>query len=134
MYARADFIAENEDVIAEWAELGLHAVFIGLEAATNTELDSMNKESTVDYNRAAVAMLKKYKVDTYGSLIPNPDYTKEDWKRLWDFIEETGLYYVNISPLTPLAGYSYLGFVQRPGFSTERGAWAVGSFACSAPY
>jgi ribosome biogenesis GTPase A len=27
VYARADFISENEDVIAEWAELGLHAVF-----------------------------------------------------------------------------------------------------------
>ena len=59
VYARADFIAENEDVIAEWAELGLHAVFIGLEAATNTELDSMNKESTVDYNRGAIEVLRK---------------------------------------------------------------------------
>jgi hopanoid C-3 methylase len=104
VYSRADFIAENEDVISEWAGLGLHAVFIGLEAATNKELDSMNKESTVDYNHAAVAMLKKYKVDTYGSLIPNPDYDAEDWNRLWDFIEETGLYYVNVSPLTPLPG------------------------------
>ena len=104
VYARADFIAENEDVIEEWAGLGLHAVFIGLEAATNSELDSMNKESSVDYNRAAVAMLTKYKIDTYGSLIPNPDYSIEDWERLWNFIEETGLYYVNISPLTPLPG------------------------------
>ncbi len=104
VYARADFIAENEEIIAEWAELGLSAVFIGLEASTNAELDSMNKECTVDYNRRAIAMLQKYKVDTYGSLIPNPDYTPADWERLWQFIEETGLYYVNISPLTPLPG------------------------------
>lgn len=104
VYARADFISQNEDVIAEWAGLGLHAVFIGLEAATNNELDSMNKESTVDYNRSAIEVLRKHKVDTYGSLIPNPDYTPEDWERLWEFIEETGLYYVNISPLTPQPG------------------------------
>jgi len=104
VYARSDFISENEDIIAEWAGLGLHAVFIGLEAATNTELDSMNKESTVDYNRRAIEVLRKYKIDTYGSLIPDPSYTKEDWKRLWDFIQETGLYYVNISPLTPQPG------------------------------
>jgi radical SAM superfamily enzyme YgiQ (UPF0313 family) len=104
VYARADFISENEDVIAEWAELGLHAVFIGLEAATNSELDSMNKESTVDYNRRAIEVLRKHKVDTYGSLIPNPEYSEEDWQRLWQFIEETGLYYVNISPLTPQPG------------------------------
>jgi hopanoid C-3 methylase len=106
VYARADFIAENEEIIKEWASLGLKAVFIGLEASTNNELDSMNKESTVDYNERAIEMLRKYKVDTYGSLIPNPDYTKEDWERLWQFIERTGLYYLNISPLTPLPGTS----------------------------
>jgi hopanoid C-3 methylase len=104
VYARADFISENEDIIAEWANLGLRAVFIGLEATTNEELDSMNKDCSVDYNRKAIAVLRKHKVDTYGSLIPNPDYSKEDWKKLWDFIEETGLYYVNISPLTPMPG------------------------------
>jgi radical SAM superfamily enzyme YgiQ (UPF0313 family) len=104
VYARADFISENEDIIAQWSALGLRAVFIGLEAATNAELDSMNKECSVDYNRKAIALLRKYKVDTYGSLIPNPDYTSDDWKKLWDFIEETGLYYVNISPLTPMPG------------------------------
>jgi len=104
VYARADFIAENEHVIAEWADLGLSAVFIGLEAATNRELDSMNKECTVDYNRKSIEVLRKYRVDTYGSLIPNPDYTPDDWKRLWKFVEDTGLYYVNISPLTPMPG------------------------------
>jgi len=104
VYARADFIAENDEVIKEWSELGLSAVFIGLEAATNTELDSMNKECTVDYNRKAIEVLRKYKIDTYGSLIRNPDYTPRDWERLWNFIEETQLYYVNISPLTPMPG------------------------------
>lgn len=104
VYARADFIAENEDVIAEWAALGLRAVFIGLEAATDPELDSMQKECSVDYNRKAVEVLRRNGVDTYGSLIPQPDYQKEDWERLWRFIQDTGLYYVNISPLTPMPG------------------------------
>ncbi len=104
VYARADFIAENEDVIAEWAELGLHAVFIGLEAATNAELDSMNKECTVDHNREAIAVLRRHGVDTYGSLITQPDYEREDWDRLKRFIDETGLYYLNVSPLTPMPG------------------------------
>lgn len=45
-------------------------------------------------------------MDTYGSLIPQPYYTGKDWERLFRFIEETGLVYVNISPLTPLPGTS----------------------------
>mgnify|MGYP001022806733 CR=1 FL=1 len=29
---------------------------------------------------------------------------RADWERLWKFVEDTGLYYVNISPMTPLPG------------------------------
>ncbi|MGH7555779.1 MAG: B12-binding domain-containing radical SAM protein, partial [Longimicrobiales bacterium] len=105
-YGRSDFIAENEDVIAEWAELGLSAVLIGLEAGTDRELESMNKENTVDNNRRAIEVLRRHGVDTYGSLIPHPEYDESDWERLWRFIDDNGLYYLNISPLTPLPGTS----------------------------
>lgn len=104
VYGRADFIAQNEPIIKEWAKIGLSAVLIGLEASTDMELSGMDKESTVDYNRKAIEVLTKNNVDTYGSLIPQPDYTKKEWQRLFDFIEETGLYYLNVSPLTPLPG------------------------------
>ena len=104
VYGRADFIADNEDVIAEWADLGLRAVLIGLEAATDPELDSMDKQSSVDYNRRAIAVLRRHGVDTYGSLITQPDYEEADWERLWRFIDDNGLYYLNISPLTPQPG------------------------------
>lgn len=106
VYARADFISQNEEIIAEWAELGLSAVFIGLEATTDDELDLMNKDCEAWHNRAAIDMLKKYNVDTYGSLIPGAEYEQKDWDRLWQFIEDSGLYYVNISPHTPLPGAS----------------------------
>ncbi|HEV2915484.1 MAG TPA: radical SAM protein [Pyrinomonadaceae bacterium] len=104
IYARADFISENEEIVAEWAGLGLSAVIIGLEAATDPELDSMNKECSVDYNRRAISILRKHGIDTYGSLITQPDYTAREWERLQSFIDENGLYYLNISPLTPLPG------------------------------
>lgn len=104
VYGRADFIAENEDLIAEWAELGLSAVLIGLEASTDPELDAMDKECSVDYNRRAIEILRRHGVDTYGSLITQPYYTQEHWQHLQQFIDDTGLYYLNISPLTPLPG------------------------------
>jgi len=104
VYARADFIADHEDVIAEWAELGLRAVFVGLEATTDPELDSMNKQCSVDANRRAIAVLRRQGVDCYGSLITQPDYGPEDWDNLKRFIDDTGLYYLNVSPLTPMPG------------------------------
>ena len=51
--------------------------------------------------REAIAVLRRHGVDTYGSLIPDPSYTKEDWERLWRFVEETGLYYDEQKPKRP---------------------------------
>lgn len=103
-FARADFIADNEEIIAEWASLGLRAVFIGLDAITDAELKKMNKQSPAYQNKKAIEILRKHKIDTYGSLIPGADYLPEDWQRLWQFIEDAKLYYVNVSPATPLPG------------------------------
>lgn len=104
VYSRSDFITDHEEIIEEWADLGLKAVFIGLEAVTDAELDGMNKENSVDKNIRAIQILQKYKIDIYGSLIPHPDYTIEDWQKLRKFIHNSGLYYLNISPLMPLPG------------------------------
>jgi radical SAM superfamily enzyme YgiQ (UPF0313 family) len=106
VYARADFISTHEETIAEWAELGLKAVFVGLEAVTDGELHGMNKETSVDQNLEAIRVLQRNGVDIYGSLIPQPEYTVDDWKRLRRFIRQSGLYYLNISPLVPLPGTS----------------------------
>jgi radical SAM superfamily enzyme YgiQ (UPF0313 family) len=104
VYGRADFIAANEPIVAEWAALGLSAVLVGLEAVTDGELLAMEKHTTVDQNRRAIEVLRRSGVDVYGSLTPRPDYGPEDWERLWRFVDETGLVYLNVSPLTPLPG------------------------------
>jgi glycine C-acetyltransferase len=104
VYGRADFIAGHEELIREWADIGLVAVIVGLEATTNRELKSMNKNCSVDENRLAVEVLRQNRIDTYASLIPDPEYTSSDWQRLGEFIDSTELYYVNVSPLTPFPG------------------------------
>lgn len=104
VYARADFVSQQEEIIAQWAALGLEAVFIGLEAVTDSELEGMDKMATVDHNQRAIAVLQKYGVDIYGSLITQPDYVKEDWDRLKRFIDDNRLYFLNVSPLTPMPG------------------------------
>jgi len=106
VYARADFISSHEELVSEWADLGLKAVFVGLEAVTDHELTGMNKETNVDQNLEAIRVLQRCGIDIYGSLIPQPEYTVEDWKRLRRFIRASGLYYLNISPLVPLPGTS----------------------------
>lgn len=104
VYGRADFIAANAETIREWADLGLSAVIVGLEAGTNQELTEYEKSCTVEENRRAVRVLQEHGVDVYASFIPGPDYGAREWEQLFRFIDDNNLYYVNISPLTPLPG------------------------------
>ena len=43
IYGRADFIAHNEDLMKELAEVGLALIMVGLEANNDDELDAYNK-------------------------------------------------------------------------------------------
>lgn len=104
VYGRADFIVAHEEIIRQWSDLGLKAVIVGLEAATDHELKEMNKQSTTEMNRQAVEILRRNHVDIYASFITGSDYQPSDWDRLNRFIQENGIYYVNISPQTPMPG------------------------------
>ena len=104
IYARADFIAANEEVIAMFKSVGLRAVIVGLESCDSNELNNYNKKTQVATNEKAVAILKKYDVECYGTFILGLDWTKKDFNALAKWIKKLGLIFVNLQPLTPLRG------------------------------
>ena len=104
VYGRADFIEKNEKVIKRFKEVGLRAVIVGLESCSSNDLDNYNKRTQVSTNEHAVAILKKYDVECYGTFILGLDWTKEDFNALARWIKKLGLVFVNLQPLTPLRG------------------------------
>lgn len=104
IYARADFIAANEDVIKRFSECGLRAVIVGLESGSEEELKEYNKQSSVQTNEQAVAILKRYGVECYGTFILGIDWGKEEFNNLYAWIRKLGLKFVNLQPFTPLPG------------------------------
>ena len=104
IYARADFIASNEDVIKEFKKVGLRAVIVGLESCDSNELVDYNKKTNVKINEEAVSVLHKYDVECYGTFILGLDWTKKDFNALHKWIKKLGLVFVNLQPLTPLRG------------------------------
>jgi len=104
VYGRADFIAANEDVIGRLAENGLRAVIVGLESGNEEELKKYNKKSSVGINEAAIAILGKYNIECYGTFILGVDWDKEDFDRLYQWIQKLGIKFVNLQPFTPLPG------------------------------
>ena len=104
IYGRADFIAENEDVIRAFRKAGLRAVIVGLESCDSRELRDYHKMTQVAVNEKAVRILKKYDVECYGTFITGIDWKKEDFKALERWIKKLGIVFVNLQPLTPLKG------------------------------
>lgn len=104
IYARADFIAQNQDVIAAFAAVGLRAVIVGLESSSEQELIKYNKNSNVKNNERAIAILRQYGVECYGTLILGVNWDRTDFKRLYRWLKAMKLRFINLQPFTPLPG------------------------------
>lgn len=104
VYGRSDFIAQNEDVIIELKERGLRGVIVGLETFRNEDLDKYEKKTSCRENEEAVRILKRHGIEIYGTLILEPDFTKEDFRNLHAWIRKMDILFVNLQPLTPLPG------------------------------
>ncbi len=103
VYGRADFIAANEDIIKELADVGLALVMVGLEATNNDELDSYNKKTSVSDNEECIRILSKYGIICAGLFIVNQQMTKQDFKNLYKWILARDVI-PTISIFTPMQG------------------------------
>ena len=108
IYGRADFIAANKDVIAEFKRAGLRAVIVGLESCVAGELEKYNKKNDVAANEDAVRVLAAHGVDCYATLILGMDWRVSDFGRLGRWLRQLGLAFVNLQPFTPLPGTAML--------------------------
>lgn len=104
VYGRADFIANNEDIIKRLSKNGLRAVIVGIESIREKDLIDFNKKTTNDINEKAVEILKKYDIELYATMILQLDYSKQDFKELEKSIKKMDITFVNLQPLTPLPG------------------------------
>lgn len=103
-FGRADFIAENEDVVALLAKHGFDAFFVGIESFKKGELQDYNKRTSVEINTKAVRILEKHGVQCYSGLIVGFDWTKEDFDGLISYLNSFEHPMVNIQPITPIKG------------------------------
>ena len=107
VYGRVDFIAQNEDVIKTLKEVGLSAVIVGVEASSQEELNTYNKRINITDTQKAIAILQKYQIECYATVILGIEWDKSDFKRLYNFLRRNNLVFVNLQPLTPMPKTPY---------------------------
>ncbi len=102
VYGRADFIANNPDIMHDFAMIGLRTVIVGFESFSDKELSNYNKKIPVDMYKDTMAVLHREKIDVFATIIIPPEWDKSDFKNMVAVIKSLGIHFVNLQPLTPL--------------------------------
>jgi len=101
---RTDIICKFPHLIEMWKDCGDLAIFLGLESVTDEGLKAVNKKNTADNNVRALNLLKEMGVGFTPNFIVDPAWSRDDFKRLRDWIDMMGAYNSGFSILTPLPG------------------------------
>jgi len=104
VYGRADFVAENKDILIELKNIGLQAVIVGIESVREQDLKAYNKKTTKNINEECIKILKELDIELYATLIIPLDFTKKDFRELTSWLRQLNVRFVNLQPLTPLPG------------------------------
>lgn len=104
MECRTDSIVRNPDLVKKWVDIGLYAVLLGLEGGSDKMLKGVGKSCTIDTNNRAIKILQDNGVIIWGAFIVDPDWTKDDFKRLHDYVQEHQITHTQFTILTPLPG------------------------------
>jgi radical SAM superfamily enzyme YgiQ (UPF0313 family) len=103
-FSRPEELVKRPDLVEKWAEIGLRQVFLGVEAVDPAELTSLRKRMDAQTNRESIRLLKSNGIDPVAAFITLPDFSKKDFDRIYDYLDEMGVYYSEFSILTPLPG------------------------------
>ena len=104
MYARTDTIVKHPDLIENFREAGLERITVGIESFKDSELALLNKKTSVRINNEAIRILQKLGISIASHIMVNPDYSEEDFKRLYKYVCDMNLFRPAFPILTPLPG------------------------------
>ncbi|MCR5847464.1 MAG: B12-binding domain-containing radical SAM protein [Lachnospiraceae bacterium] len=103
-YSRADFLAENPDILPLAYKAGFRDILVGLEAISDETLDEYNKQTSRDENIMAIKNLLDAGIVCNGLFVINYTATRDDYRKLMRFIKDNNLLWVVFGIFTPYKG------------------------------
>lgn len=100
-YGRADFIADNPEMMRRLKEIGLYYVLVGLEAVEDSYLVRYEKRSNVNINVRSVSVCNELGIHMMGMFIVDLDFRAKDFRALYHWIVEHQVRHVALSIFTP---------------------------------
>jgi radical SAM superfamily enzyme YgiQ (UPF0313 family) len=103
--SRADIICNNEEMIARLASIGLNWFIVGLESGSQRLLDFIKKGTTVEQNKQAVDLCRKYGISTYATIMYGlPTETKEESLATYNMVQDINPAYTMVFWFIPIPG------------------------------
>jgi radical SAM superfamily enzyme YgiQ (UPF0313 family) len=104
---RMDTLLHQQDLVARWRDIGLRAVFIGIEAITQERLSSFDKHLTVKVIEQGLRFARELGIEVYAGFIVHTDFRRRDFQELTRFIEHHRITYPMFTIFTPLPSTEY---------------------------
>ena len=104
-YSRTDLVVSKPELFAKWRKAGLELLLLGMEMASDEQLDSLNKQNTTNNNEQAVKILRSLGTEPIAYFMVDPaTFTADHFKRLTDYIIRLELSHPIFFIMTPLPG------------------------------
>lgn len=103
-YGRVDRIVQHPECIEAWARVGLRVVLMGLEAHSDDLLRRMGKGTSLSKNEEALRICHRNRVQVRGNFIVQPDFDREDFRKLSRYARKLEVDLPGFSILTPFPG------------------------------
>lgn len=103
-YSRADFLAENPDILPLLYKAGFRDILVGLEAVADDLLEEYNKQTTREQNELAIKHLREAGIVCNGLFVVSHKSRHQDFAALHKFIKDNKLLWVVLGIFTPYKG------------------------------
>lgn len=100
-YGRADFIAQNPNMMKKLEEIGLYYVLVGLEAIEDTYLQRYEKRSDINQNIKSIQICNELGIHIMGMFIVDLGFCAKDFRALYRWIVAHQVRHVALSIFTP---------------------------------
>jgi len=129
-FAETDIsIADDADLLDRMRTAGCAQLLIGLESPTAAGVDALElkrnwKRKRLDGYKAAIERIQSAGIAVIGCFILGLDGdTRDVFDEVWRFVEESGLYQVQITVLTPFPGTPLFARLRREGRLLDPAPW-----------
>lgn len=119
-----DVRTSTEDIFALSAEAGCTEISFGIESGSPRMLRLMNKKASVEDNKRAIQLTKRYGMKAKAYFVVNfPGETEETIKETLKFVEETKPDKWLVSAFVPLPGSPTFHYPERYGIKWMSSNW-----------